>query len=75
MKSFVFWLTFPSSLSLSVELTIGLDNGLAPNKRQAIILINADLIHWRIYVALGGDELKDTVFIWSWKFKSVRFIY
>ena len=43
-----------------VQLTItgiGLDNGLAPNGRQAIIWTNADPIHWRIYVALGGDEL------------------
>ena len=24
----------------------GLDNGLAPNRRQAIIWINADPIHW-----------------------------
>ena len=24
-------------------------------RRQAIIWINADLIHWRIYAALGGD--------------------
>ena len=30
---------------------------LPPNRRQAVIWINADLIHWRIYVALGGDEL------------------
>ena len=36
---------------------IGLDNGLAPNRRQAIIWTNADIIHWRIYTALGGDEL------------------
>ena len=35
----------------------GLDNGLAPNRRQAIIWSYADLNHWRIY-ALGGDELK-----------------
>ena len=28
-----------------------------PNRRQAIIWTNADLIHWCIYVALGGDEL------------------
>ena len=35
-----------------------LDNGLAPNRWQAIIWTNADLIHWRIYVTLGGDELK-----------------
>ena len=34
-----------------------LDNGLAPNRRQAIIWTNADPIHWRIYAALGGDEL------------------
>ena len=26
---------------------------------QAIIWTNADLIHWCIYVALGGDELID----------------
>ena len=34
-----------------------LDNGLAPNRQQAIIWTNADPVHWRIYVALGGDEL------------------
>ena len=28
--------------------------------RQAIIWTNADPIHWRIYAALGGDELKDS---------------
>ena len=42
-----------------VQLTkpnIGLDNGLAPNKRQAIIWTNANPIHWRIYAALAGDE-------------------
>ena len=37
--------------------SIGLDNGLVPNRRQAIIWTNADQIDWRIYVALGGDEL------------------
>ena len=35
--------------------SIGLDNGLAPNRRQAIIWTNAYLIHWRIYAAIGGD--------------------
>ena len=34
------------------------DNGLAPNRRQAIIWTNADPIDWRVYAALGGDELK-----------------
>ena len=28
-----------------------------PNRRQAFILTNADLIHWCIYAALGGDKL------------------
>ena len=38
--------------------SIALENGLAPNRRQAIIWTNADPIHWRIYAALGGNELK-----------------
>ena len=38
--------------------SIGLDSGLAPNSRQAIIWTNADPIHWHIYAALGGDELR-----------------
>ena len=43
---------------LGVQLTsIGLDNGLVPNRRQAIIWTSADTIHWRMYAALGGDEL------------------
>ena len=35
----------------------GLDNGLVPNRWQAVIWNNADPIHWCIYAALGGDEL------------------
>ena len=38
-------------------LCTSLDNGLAPNRRQAIIWNNAEPIHWRIYVAPGADEL------------------
>ena len=41
---------------------IGLDIGLAPNRRQAITWTNTDPIHWRIYAALGGDELKDRAY-------------
>ena len=37
--------------------TPSLDNGLAPNRPQAIIWTNADPIHWRIYAALVGDNL------------------
>ena len=36
---------------------IGLDNGLAQYRRQAIIWTIADPIHWHEYAALGGDEL------------------
>ena len=60
MKNFIFWLKFLLSLFLMVQLTIthiGLDNGLAPNRLQAIIWTIADPIHWHIYAALGGDEL------------------
>ena len=35
---------------------IDLDNGLAPNRRKAIIWTNADPVHWRIYSALGRDD-------------------
>ena len=31
------------------------DNGLASNRRQAIIWTNADPIHWHMYAALGRD--------------------
>ena len=60
MKSFVFWLKFLWSLVPRVQWTkktiIGLNNGLAPNRRQVIIWTNADPIHWRIHTTLGGDE-------------------
>ena len=35
------------------ETSIGLDNGLAPNRRQIIIWTNADPIPWCIYAALA----------------------
>ena len=41
---------------------MGLDNGLAPNRRQAIFLTNTDLIDWHIYTALWGDESTQTTF-------------
>ena len=34
--------------------SIGLDNGMAPNRRQTIIWINVVPIHWRIYAGGGG---------------------
>ena len=66
MKSFIFWLKFHWTLFLRVLLTItqqlfrfGSDNGLSPNRRQAIIWTNFYPIHWRIYAALGGDETRE----------------
>ena len=51
-------LQFRWSLFLLVQLTITrLDNYLAPIRRQVIIWTNADPFHWRIYAALGVDEL------------------
>ena len=34
-------------------------NGLAPNRRQAITWTNDGPVHWRIYAAIGGDELRN----------------
>ena len=39
------------------ESNIGSDNGLAPNRRQAIILTNDGFVYWRIYPPVGLDEL------------------
>ena len=38
-------------------VTIGSDNGLAPNRRQAIIWTNDGLIYWHIYASLSLNEL------------------
>ena len=47
------------------QTSIGLENGLVPNRWQTIIWANADLSHWHIYVALGGDELKEFIIWWN----------
>ena len=41
----------------AAEWPHGLDNGVAPNRRQAIIWTNTGPFHLHIYAALGGDEL------------------
>ena len=43
--------------SIEQYASIGSDNGLAPNRRQAIIWTNDGLIWWRIYASLGLNEL------------------
>ena len=50
-------LNFVPKVPIDNKPSIGLDNGLVPNRRQAIIWSNADPVHWCIYTALGGDEL------------------
>ena len=45
------------ALTLVTDYPNGSDKVLVPNRWQAIIWTNGDPIHWRIYVALGGDEL------------------
>ena len=35
------------------KVNIGLDNGLAPNNRQAIVWTKHVLAHWRIYASFG----------------------
>ena len=60
-EKFAFWLKFYWSLFPLVQLTIpniGLDYCLEPNRRQAIVWTIVGSTHWRIYAALGGDELK-----------------
>ena len=47
----------PFSILIKISLNF-VPNGL--NRRQANIWINADPIYWRIYAALGGDELNVT---------------
>ena len=42
--------------------SISLDNGLAPDRRQAIIRTNTHPIHCRINAALGGDVITGTLF-------------
>ena len=49
------------------SISIGSDNGLAPNKWQTIIWANDALFHWRIYPSLGLSELtlrRSFHFIW-----------
>ena len=63
-KYFNFQLNLTEICSLGFNcqyVSIGSDNGLEPSRRQAIIWTNADPIHWRIYVAPGGDGLIKSV--------------
>ena len=59
------WISIKISLrfvpkgSISNIFSIGLYNGLAPVRRQAIIWTNDGLVYWRTYAPLGLSELKE----------------
>ena len=40
----------------SQYVIIGSDNGLVPNRQQAIIWTNDGLVYWGIYASLGLNE-------------------
>ena len=50
-------LKFVPRMFIWQQTSIGSGNGLALNRRQGIIWTNADSVQWRIFAALGGDEL------------------
>ena len=59
---FEFEIRFRCNLSSGSDWQYGSidsDNGLAPNRRQAIIWINDGLVNWRIYASLDLNELSD----------------
>ena len=56
----------PISLKFAPEGLIGCDNGLAPNRWQAIIWTNTVPIHWRIYAALGRGEFMGSFQLGHW---------
>ena len=70
MKSFVFWVEILWILSLRVQMTINqhVDNGFAPNRRQAIIWTNVDAIHWRISAATLGGLCQSIVLVMKYLF-------
>ena len=84
----IFWDAFSWMKSILVKISMkfvpkgpidnkpstGSDNGLVPNRRQAVIWTNADLIRWRIYAALGGDELSLRIHVVMAFYRIVCFI-
>ena len=61
------WLNFVPKDSIDTNNSIGSDNGLAPNRWQAIIWINGYLVYWRIYASLSLNELKCTYCFEIWQ--------
>ena len=44
---------------------IGSDDGLALNRRQAIIWTNVDMFYWCIYAPLGLNEIYKGLVMWE----------
>ena len=61
----------PKSL-IGNKPAFGSGTGLAPNRRQAITWTNDDLVHWRIYAALGRDEVNTLT--WRAAFTNVVYL-
>ena len=65
MISFIFLFNLHWNLFLKVKwqyVGVSSGNGLASNRRSAIIWTNDDHVHCRMYAALGGNELTDDEF-------------
>ena len=65
-EKFCIWIKVSLKFFLKVPIdnnSIGLDNGLALKRRQAIIWTNADPIHWCIYAALGEMSLRQSTWL------------
>ena len=52
------WISLKCVPKCPIDNKSALVQVMAPNRWQAIIWTNADPVYRRIYVALGGDELK-----------------
>ena len=67
MKKFEFLIKFHWNMLLS----IGSDNGLVPNRQQAIIWCNVGMLYWHIYASLSLSELRFLYFY----FGSPQYLY
>ena len=72
LKNVVFCGIFLLRLFLRDQLAVNIssENGVAPNRRQAIIWTNADPIHWSIYV---GDANLKHILDWQFVYISTNF--
>ena len=51
--------------------SIGSDDVLGPNRRQAVTWTNVAIVYWRIYASLGPSGLKTMYFTW-WHLATIR---